>query len=289
MNRIGRYSLFACLVLGITIQTRVQALAQSSALAATGGKRPTTSIADLPRQIKPPFEPGEKLHYRIRYGILNAADGTLSVEKSDRSFHGQDALHLKAEGKTISAVALFMKVRNKYESFVSPKTLMPYLFTESVREGSYTRDSYARFDRQNKVVNTNKGVFDIHKNTLDVLSTFYYARSLDVSNLDAGESIKLYYFIDDEEYSMVIKYLGKETIKTDFGRMECLKFTPSLIEGRIFRKDSDMFLWITNDANRIPVKAKVEILVGSLTLDLKSYENLKFPMGTSMATAAKNP
>src|SRR5690606_39811080 len=104
-----------------------------------------------------------------------------------------------------------------------------------------------------------------------------------------GEKIELTYFIDDEDYPMVIKYLGKETIKTDFGRIEFLKFTPSLIAGRIFRDDSDMFLWITNDANRIPVKAKVEILIGSLTLDLKAYENLKYPMGTSMATAAKNP
>src|SRR3546814_20574960 len=83
---------------------------------------------------------------------------------------------------------------------------------------------------------------------------------------------------------MVIKYLGKETIKTNFGRLECLKFTPSLIEGRIFRNDSDMFLWITNDANRIPVKAKVEILVGSLTLELENYENLKSPIGTYLST-----
>ncbi|MFS8615697.1 MAG: DUF3108 domain-containing protein [Solitalea sp.] len=279
MNRIRRYSFFACFMLAILIQPRVSAHAQSRA----------TALSDIPQQINPPFQPGEKLHYKIRYGFINAADGTLSVEKSDRTFRGQEALHLKAEGKTISAVALFMKVRNKYESFVSTKTLMPFLFTESVKEGSYTRDSYVRFDRDNKIVNTNKGTFDIHKNALDVLSTFYYARSLDVSDLDPGESIQLYYFIDDKEYSMVIKYLGKETIKTDFGRMECLKFTPSLIEGRIFRRDSDMFLWITNDANRIPVKAKVEILVGSLTLDLKAYENLKYPMGTSMATAAKNP
>ena len=243
----------------------------------------SSASAQLPQQQEPPFEPGEKLHYKIRYGFISAANGTLSVNKSSRDFQGKDAWHLKAEGKTVSAVALFMKVRNKYNSYISTQSLKPFLFTESVKEGDYTRDSYVRFDRKNGVVNTNKGVFDINKDALDVLSAFYYARSLDVSKLNSGESIKLYYFIDDEQYSMVIKYLGKETIKTSFGRMECLKFTPSLIEGRIFRDDSDMYLWITNDANRIPVKAKVEILVGSLTLELEDYENLKYPLGTSMA------
>ncbi|HYH55273.1 MAG TPA: DUF3108 domain-containing protein, partial [Anseongella sp.] len=131
------------------------------------------------------------------------------------------------------------------------------------------------------------GVFDIKKNTLDVISAFYYARSLDVSRMKPGDSFELFYFIDDEEYSMVIKYLGKESVRTDFGKLECLKFTPSLIAGRIFRDDSDMFLWITNDANRIPVKAKVEILIGSITLELKGYSKLKYPMGTSMTAAAK--
>src|SRR5690606_22286800 len=125
MNRIRRYSFFACFMLAILIQPRVSAHAQSRA----------TALSDIPQQINPPFQPGEKLHYKIRYGFINAADGTLSVEKSDRTFRGQEALHLKAEGKTISAVALFMKVRNKYESFVSTKTLMPFLFTESVKEG----------------------------------------------------------------------------------------------------------------------------------------------------------
>ena len=263
MNQIRRYCLFFGLLLGFS------------------------ASAQLPRQVEPPFTPGEKLHYKIRYGFINAANGTLSVQKSDRSFGGKNSWHLKADGKTISAVALLMKVRNRYNSYISTETLMPFLFTESVREGSYTRDSYVRFDRDNKIVNTNKGVFDIKRNTLDVLSTFYYARSLDVSQLSPGESINLSYFIDDKEYSMVIKYLGEETIRTEFGKMECLKFTPSLIEGRIFREDSDMYLWISNDANRIPMKAKVEILVGSLTLELQSYENLKYPLGTSMATASK--
>lgn len=239
--------------------------------------------AQLPRHSEPPFEAGEKLHYRIRYGFINCANGTLTVEESDRTFKGGEAYHLKADGKTVSAVALIMKVRNTYNSYISAETLQPFLYTESVREGSYKRDSYVRFDRENNVVNTNKGAFDIRHNTLDVLSAFYYARALDVSDMEVGDTFELRYFIDDEEYPMVIKYLGKETIKTDFGRLECLKFTPSLIAGRIFRDDSDMFLWITNDANRIPVKAKVEILIGSLTLDLTGHEGLKYPIGTPLA------
>jgi phage gp29-like protein len=53
--------------------------------------------------------------------------------------------------------------------------------------------------------------------------------------------------------------MGKETIKTNLGKIECIKFSPSIRPGRIFRKNSRLYLWISNDANRIPVKAQAEV------------------------------
>lgn len=240
----------------------------------------------LPDKVEPPFKVGEKLNYRVKYGFISCADAQLRIEQSNKGSNGNKTFHFVGDGKTVSAVRLIMRVQNRYDSHVDPLTLKPHLFTENIREGSYTRNSYARFDHGKKIVDSNKGKFAIQSNTLDVLSAFYYARSLDVSSMNPGDAFKLSYFIDDDVYPLEIKYLGKETIRTSFGHMECLKFTPSVIAGRIFREDSNMYLWITNDANRIPVKAKVEILIGSLTLNLTGYENLKYPLGTPFETAA---
>jgi hypothetical protein len=65
------------------------------------------------------------------------------------------------------------------------------------------------------------------------------------------------------------------------GYFECLKFNPSIQAGRVFRKDSKLYLWITNDGNRIPVKAQVEVLVGTVTMELTDAKGLKFPLNAS--------
>ncbi|RZK51667.1 MAG: DUF3108 domain-containing protein, partial [Pedobacter sp.] len=76
-----------------------------------------------------------------------------------------------------------------------------------------------------------------------------------------------------------IEYVGKETIKSKLGNIRCLKFSPSIKPGRIFKKDSKLYLWITDDGNRVPVKAQVEILVGAVTMEIKSAEGLRYPIG----------
>ncbi|MCO4293101.1 DUF3108 domain-containing protein [Solitalea sp. MAHUQ-68] len=233
--------------------------------------------------IVPPFQIGEELTYRFRYGIFNCAEGTMRVEESPKEFNHIKPYRLIAKGETVSAVALITKVRNRYDSYVSPTTLKPFLFTESVREGTYKRDGYASFDHKNKVVNSTKGSFPIGDNTLDVLSVLYYARSLDFANIKKGGTIKFDFFLDDHTYPIAITYLGNETIKTPFGKISCMKFSPTVVEGRVFRKNSKMYLWVTNDANRVPVRAEVEILIGSLRLDLTNYKNLKYPVGSNVS------
>jgi len=76
-----------------------------------------------------------------------------------------------------------------------------------------------------------------------------------------------------------LKYIGKEMVKSKLGNIRCLKFSPSIKPGRIFKKDSRLYLWITDDGNRVPVKAEVEILVGSVTMEIKSATGLKYPIG----------
>lgn len=126
----------------------------------------------------------------------------------------------------------------------------------------------------------NRGTFTTPTTqTFDLVSAYYFARSLDISKLKINDTFKLNYFLGDEISSLEIQYIGKETIKSKLGKINCLKFSPSIKPGRIFRKDSKLYLWITDDGNRVPVKAQVEILVGSVTLEIKSAEGLKYPIG----------
>ena len=101
---------------------------------------------------------------------------------------------------------------------------------------------------------------------------------MDISRLKIGDEFKLNYFLGDEISQLQIEYVGKEVIKTKLGNIRCLKFSPSIKPGRIFKKDSRLYLWVTDDGNRVPVRAEVEILVGSVVMELKSADGLKYAL-----------
>jgi hypothetical protein len=159
--------------------------------------------------------------------------------------------------------------------------MTPYLYTENIREANYRRNDKARFYQDEKKVVSNTGTFKSSGQIFDVVSAYYFARNLNINALKEGDSFSLDYFLNDGISKMDIQYVGKEVVKTSLGYIRCIKFSPSIQPGRIFRKNSKLYLWITDDANRIPVKAHVEILVGSVTLELINAEGLKYTMGTA--------
>jgi len=233
---------------------------------------------DLPYLKESVFKPGEILKYKLKYGFISAAEGTLKVEASDLTFDQQPTVHLSAQGKTSSTFSIFYNVLNRYDSYIDKKTFLPYFYTENIKEGKYRRTDKVRFNQKENTVTGNKGTFKGANQTFDLLSAYYFARNLDLSRMSVGQSFKLTYFLNDEVATLGITYLGKERIKTSFGTFNCLKFSPEIKPGRIFRKDSKLYLWVTDDGNRIPVKAEVEILIGSVTLELVGASGLKYPL-----------
>lgn len=235
---------------------------------------------ELPYLTEPTFKDGEKLTYKLRYGIVSAATGTLEVKNSELRFSNPNAFHLSAFGQTSGPFSVFYKVRNKYDSYIDGNTYLPYLYIEDIQEGGYTRQEYAVFDHKNRSVSARKGTFKSPiTQFFDLLSAYYFSRNLDLSSLKIGDSFKMTYFLNDEVEQLGIKYVGIEKIKTSLGTIECIKFSPEIKPGRIFKKNSQLYLWVTNDGNRIPVKAEVEILIGSITMELVKASGLKHELG----------
>jgi hypothetical protein len=234
---------------------------------------------ELPLKKEPVFQPGEILQYKLRYGIITAAEGTIKVLNSDLKFDNKPTYRLVVDAKTSGTFDIFYKVRDHYDSYIDKEDLTPYFYQENIKESSYKREDKARFYQDTKKVVSNKGTFTAPTNqTFDLVSAYYFSRSLDISKLKIGEEFKLNYFLGKEIHQLQIKYVGKEVVKSKLGDIRCLKFSPSIEPGRIFRKDSSLYLWITDDGNRVPVKAQVEIIVGAVTMEIKSAEGLKYPL-----------
>lgn len=234
---------------------------------------------ELPLKKEPVFQIGEVLQYKLKYGFITAAEGTLKVLSSDLKFGDQPTYRLVVDARTAGTFDIFYKIRDHYDSYIDKETLTPYFYQENIRESSYKREDKARFYQDAKKVVSNKGTFyPPTGQTFDLVSAYYFARSLDISRLKTGELFKLNYFLGKDIHQLQIKYVGKEVVNSKLGKIRCLKFSPSIEPGRIFRKDSSLYLWITDDGNRVPVKAQVEIIVGAVTMEIKSAEGLKYPL-----------
>ena len=234
----------------------------------------------LPYLSNPTFKEGEKLTYKLKYGIISAATGTLEVKKSSKTFSNPNIFQLSAFGETSGAFSVFYTVKNQYDSYIDGNNYLPYLYTEDIKEGRYTRVENATFDHKNKTVTGRKGTFkSSNAQFFDLLSAYYFSRNLDFSGLKKNDSFKITYYLNDTIAQLGVKYIGVEKIKTSLGTIECIKLSPEISPGRIFKKNSQLFLWVTNDGNRIPVKAKVDILIGSITMELVQASGLKHKLG----------
>ena len=233
----------------------------------------------LPLKKEPVFQDGEVLQYRLRYGFITAAEATIKVTNSDLKFDNKPTYRLSVDAHTSGTFDVFYKIRDRYDSYIDKTDLLPYFYQENIREASYKRQDKARFNQDGKKVVSNRGTFTSPTTqTFDLVSAYYFARSLDVSKMKVGDTFKLNYFLQDEISALEVEYVGKETIKSKLGNIRCLKFSPSIKPGRIFKKDSRLYLWVTDDGNRVPVKAQVEILVGAVTMELKSAAGLKYAL-----------
>jgi hypothetical protein len=237
-----------------------------------------TFCQQMAAMVTPVFKVGEQLNYKLKYGFFTAAEADLRVEASDKLFDGHPVFHIVADGKTAGAFDILYKVRNRYETYVDEKTLEPYFYAENRHESNYKHSDKVTFNHNDDKITADKGVFPYRGKVFDFLSAYYFSRSIDVSKLKVGNTFNLNYFLEDGVHTLSITYAGKEKIETDLGTFNCLKFNPTIIPGRVFRKDSKLYLWITDDENRIPLRAHVELVVGSITMDLTSVKDLKYPL-----------
>jgi len=236
-------------------------------------------VKELPMMNNSAFKRGEQLSFRVHYGILDAGEATLSVTDEARELGGRKTYHVVGLGTSKGTFDWFFKVRDRYETYIDEKALVPWLFVRRIEEGGYKCSQDYVFNHYSEKVSVGDGkVFPIEPNMQDMLSAFYQARNLDLSNAKPGQLFSLKCFVDNEIWPLQVKFIGRETVETDAGTFKCLKFRPIVQKGRVFKKEEDLNVWLTDDKNHIPVKGQADILVGSIKMELTKYSGLANPV-----------
>ncbi len=231
------------------------------------------------------YDVGEYFKFRIHYGIVNAGYATLEVK--DATINNKKVFHVVGKGYTTGMSRFFFKVDDLYETYIDKDSGMPYRFVRKIDEGGYKKNQEGFFNQSaNKVTvkdykNNNEKTFVTPKNTQDILSSFYYLRNYPgIDKIKPGESITIDMFFDDETTKFKLKFVGRENITTKFGVVPSMIFRPLVQSGRVFKEKESLTVWISDDDNRLPLRIKADLAIGSLKADLDAYKGLNNPFKT---------
>jgi hypothetical protein len=222
----------------------------------------------------PAFKRGEQLTYRLHYGFVDAGTANITIENENKVINGRSTFHVVGIGTSKGAFNFFFKVRDRYETYIDEQSLCPLMFIRRVDEGGFKINQDIVFDQQYHVANCNGKEYTTPDYVQDMLSAFFFARTFNYDSISPGKIDSVQTFVDDQVWVLKIKFIKRDTLDSDIGKVACLVFEPMVQKGRIFKHDDDLQVWISDDKNHIPIRAKASVLVGSIKMDLMSYSGL---------------
>lgn len=234
---------------------------------------------------KAAFKVGEKLTFEAYYAFVTGARITIEVKQDNLG--GKPYTHVVAKGSTVGLIDKIYKIFENYESwFDVDNKCLPIKGFEDVHEGkSYTRKCEYTFDNANQKVysvkkRNNKAphdtIFKVEKDCYDLVSAAFYIRTLDLTDVKPGFRVRIPTVFDFEPWPLIVEFKQMATIKVgDLGKVRCYEFVPVVeTTGGVFSSKDALHIFLTADQNKIPVRAQMDLYVGSCKVDLVDYQNL---------------
>jgi hypothetical protein len=253
------------------------------------GQGATEKVASVaaPKISQPlPFKVGETLTYEINFSklIFSGTIGELKLWVSrPADTQKSDLIELKAEAvsKGLFPKLFGLKVRDRFHSIVSTNDLGVHTSTKHIEEGDTRREQKSVFDREaGRVTYIEK---DLSKSTAepkvkeasspswiqDTLSATYFVRT---QKLNQGDVIQVPISDAGVVYNIEVVVGKREEVKVDAGKFKTIMLDAKVFDGRYVKRSGQMFIWVTDDEKRTPVRAKIKTSGATVTIDLKRQQ-----------------
>ncbi len=252
----------------------------------------TLPIYDINRVVpNRAFRVGEKLTFNIRYGIFKAGEATMEVREIALVNDSIPAYHIVTTARSARFFDVFYKVRDEVETYLDARGLFSWKFNKRLREAGYKFDLFVKYDPLHRKANVHriryhkktplkirkesKFTLDVPAYVLDVLGAFYYVRT---QRLKVGEPIYMANHDNKKVFELKVIIQRREQIKVPAGKFKCIVVKPVLEGESIFKQKGELWIWLTDDEHKIPVKMKSKVAVGSITTELKKIEGVEMPI-----------
>ena len=90
-----------------------------------------------------------------------------------------------------------------------------------------------------------------------------------------GTIFYLQNFFDGKVNKLGVKIHKRETVSVTAGTFKTIKIEPLVVDGGLFKSEGNIFIWLTDDENKVPVKVSTKILIGDVYAELIKYSGLK--------------
>lgn len=221
---------------------------------------------------------GERLDYKVGYKFITAGTGYLQIGQKPIIRNGREAYNVQFEVKSLESLDFLYRVRDAFTSVIDVAGIFPYEFNQKIREGNYKRDSKALFDQVNRKATVGEKTYETPEYVHDIISAFYYVRTMDLSSMKKGHIINLKNFFKDTTYTLGVKIHGKAICEVDAGKFNCILVEPLVTQGGLFQSEGSIYIWLTDDERKMPVKVATKIPIGFVEAKLTSYKGLRGPL-----------
>jgi hypothetical protein len=246
------------------------------------------NVLVFPKRINEAFKPGEKLTFKIRYGIIRAGTATMFV-KEELELNNRKVYYIQSTAKSAAAFNWIYKVEDKVVSYLDKEGLFSWKFEKRLREGGYKVDLMVDYDPFQSLAKVNfiryhsdmtirkKDNYQVKTTPfiLDILAAFYYVRT---QELQVGKSIFLTNHDKKKINKLEVKVYKKDIIKVKAGKFRCFVVEPLLSGEGIFKQKGRLKVWLTDDQYKIPVQMKSAVFVGNITTELEKIEGIAGPI-----------
>lgn len=231
------------------------------------------------------FDRGETLQYKVHYGLINAAEATIELDDDVHRVNDRPCYRATVTGRTTGSFDYFLRIRDTWRSYVDTTSILPQRFFRNIEEKSYRKRETVDFDHIRDMADVEsykkdkndvkRGSFKVPNNVQDIVSGFYYLRTINYDQRRPGEVIRVQGFFDGDVFNMDVTYKGRETVSTKAGNIRAIRLVPKMPANKIFNGENAVSVYLSDDRNKIPVLIQAEMFVGSVKVDLYKYKGLR--------------
>jgi len=227
------------------------------------------------------FNVGERLVFDVNYGYITAGEAVMGIPEYD-SIAGRKCFKIQFTVNSLPSFSWIYKVEDRYLTFIDVEAIAPLRFEQHIREGTFSKDFYSEFDHIKKIATTPKGQYPIPEYVHDILSAFYYVRTLDFSASKPGDMLTMYNFYNDKYYELGVRFLGRQELEVEAGTFRTIVVEPLVKEGGLFKSEGRIVIWLTDDAVKMPIRVNTKVVIGSIDTELREYSGLHTPLTSRM-------